>query len=60
LFTSGNPLGGEVGHVTSAAFSPLLKQPIGLGYVRREHAAIGTHLDAAGITAEVISPPLVA
>jgi folate-binding protein YgfZ len=48
----------EVGYVTSVAFSPLLDRPIGLGYVRREHAAIGTRLDAAGTAAEVISPPL--
>ena len=50
----------EVGYVTSAAFSPVLHRPIGLGYVRREHAAIGTRLDAAGVAAEVIAPPLIA
>jgi folate-binding protein YgfZ len=49
--------GVEVGYVTSTAFSPLLDRPIGLGYVRREHAAIGTRLDAGGIPVEVISPP---
>jgi tRNA-modifying protein YgfZ len=58
LYVSGNAAGGEVGYVTSAAFSPQLERPIGLGYVRREHAAIGTRLDAVGTTAEVISPPL--
>jgi len=36
--------GAEVGNVTSAAFSPLLGQPIGLGYVRRELSAAGTIL----------------
>ena len=50
--------GNEIGNVTSAAFSPSLGQPIGLGYLRREHSAIGTRLDASGIPAEVIAPPL--
>jgi tRNA-modifying protein YgfZ len=50
--------GNEVGSVTSAAFSPTLGQSIGLGYLRREHSAIGTVLDASGISAEVIAPPL--
>jgi len=49
--------GSDVGNVTSTAFSPILKQRIGLGYVRREHAGCGTSLDASGIAAEVISPP---
>ncbi len=56
LFAAGNAA--EVGHVTSAAVSPLLQSPIGLGYLRREHSAPGTRLDASGIEAEVISPPL--
>src|SRR3984957_14700040 len=50
----------EIGIVTSAAFSPRLGQPIGLGYLRREHSAIGTRIDASGISAEVIEPPLLA
>ena len=50
--------GNEIGIVTSAAFSPSLSQPIGLGYMRREHSAIGTRLDASGVPAEVIEPPL--
>jgi folate-binding protein YgfZ len=49
----------EIGNVTSAAFSPALGRPIGLGYLRREHSAAGTQLDASGIPAEVIVPPLV-
>jgi folate-binding protein YgfZ len=49
--------GNEIGNVTSAAFSPRLGQPIGLGYLRREHSAIGTRLDASGIPSEVIEPP---
>jgi len=50
--------GNEVGSVTSSAFSPTLGQAIGLGYLRREHAAVGTRLDVSGIPAEVIEPPL--
>jgi folate-binding protein YgfZ len=49
--------GNEIGSVTSSAFSPILGQPIGLGYVRREQSAWGTSLDASGIAAEVIAPP---
>jgi len=52
--------GNEIGSVTSSAFSPRLSQPIGLGYLRREHSAIGTRMDASGIPAEVIEPPLLA
>jgi folate-binding Fe-S cluster repair protein YgfZ len=48
----------EVGYVTSAAYSPMLGQPIGMGYVRREYSAIGTRLDASGVAAEVVLPPL--
>jgi folate-binding protein YgfZ len=50
--------GAEAGNVTSAAFSPTVGDPIGLGYLRREHSAIGTRLDASGVPAEVIEPPL--
>jgi folate-binding protein YgfZ len=50
--------GNEVGNVTSTGFSPQLGKVIGLGYLRREHSAIGTKLDASGISAEVIAPPL--
>ena len=49
-------LGGkEVGYVTSAAFSPVLKANIALGYVRREHNAMGTKLDGA----EIVQLPFV-
>jgi folate-binding protein YgfZ len=54
LFSAGN----ETGTVTSAGFSPSLGQPIGLGYLRREHSAVGTSVDASGIPAQVIEPPL--
>jgi folate-binding protein YgfZ len=52
--------GNEIGSVTSAAFSPRLGHPIGLGFLRREHSAIGTRMDASGILTEVIEPPLLA
>ncbi len=52
--------GNEAGSVTSTGYSPLLGRAIGLGYVRREHSALGTRLDASGIPAEVIAPPLLA
>lgn len=58
---AGTPLshdGKEIGEVTSAAFSPVLGAPIGLGYVRREHTVVGTRLDASATPAEVIAPPL--
>jgi folate-binding protein YgfZ len=50
--------GAEVGHVTSSAYSPLAAQPIGMGYVRREHGAIGSRLECNGVQAEVIELPL--
>jgi folate-binding protein YgfZ len=50
--------GKEVGHITSAAFSPTLGRPIGMGYVRREANAIGTELDWPGGTARVIDLPI--
>src|ERR1700730_6026121 len=59
LLVPGDPRGKEDRHVTSSCFSPLIGRPIGLGYVRREHSAVGTRLDASGAAAEVISLPLV-
>ena len=56
LLSSGN----EIGSITSTAFSPRLGQPIGLGYLRREHSGVGTRMDAEGIPVEVIEPPLLA
>ena len=47
--------GKEVGHVTSAVYSPALKANIALGYVRREHNAIGTKLQGA----EIVQLPFV-
>jgi folate-binding protein YgfZ len=34
----------EVGHITSVVHSPLLNANVALGYVRREHNAVGTEL----------------
>lgn len=48
--------GKEVGYITSAVFSPALKANIALGYVRREHNAIGTKLDAGY---EIVQLPFV-
>jgi folate-binding protein YgfZ len=48
----------EVGQVTSAAFSPLLGKPIGMGYLRREHSQPGSKLQCDGAQAEVIELPL--
>ncbi len=50
--------GAEVGHVTSAAFSPLAGQPIGMGYLRREHSQPGSRLQCGSTEAEVIELPL--
>ena len=37
----------DVGHVTSAAYSPTLGRPIALGYVHRDHIAAGSRLTVA-------------
>ena len=49
--------GKEIGTVSSAAFSPILGRPIGLGYLRRENSSLGVRMDADGTPAEVIAPP---
>jgi glycine cleavage system T protein (aminomethyltransferase) len=53
--------GHDIGEVTSGNFSPLLQKGIGLGYVPRSHAAIGTHffIDIRGrrVPAVVVKPP---
>ena len=52
----------EAGHVTSAAFSPLLGKAIGMAYLRREYLAPGTKLlyesDRGEASAEAIELPL--
>jgi aminomethyltransferase len=58
---AGPPLtigGQEVGHVTSAAFSPRVGAAIGLGYLRSGHAAPGTLLDCGQGSATAIELPL--
>ncbi len=45
--------GADVGHVTSAAFSPAAGAAIGMGYLRREHFAPGSVVEMDGGTAEV-------
>ena len=58
---AGAPLtaaGADAGHVTSAAFSPLLGKAIGMGYVRREHHTVGAALQCGEMAAEVIELPL--
>lgn len=46
--------GAEVGYVTSSAFSPCANAAIGMGYLRREHNAVGSIVEFEGGTAEVI------
>ena len=53
--------GAEIGRVTSAAWSPGLKRPIALAYVRRQHAEPGTPLavrvDGRSVPATVAALP---
>jgi folate-binding protein YgfZ len=49
----------EVGHVTSSAFSPALKQPIALAYVHRDFLAPGTAVSVDGANAIVAALPFV-
>jgi len=50
--------GKETGYVTRTALSPALGCPVGMGYVRRENSAPGTHLTCEETAVEVISLPL--
>jgi folate-binding protein YgfZ len=45
----------EVGHVTSAAFSPAAGTPIGMGYLRSEYSSPDTLLRLEGGTATVLA-----
>ena len=45
----------EVGYVTSAVASPILKANIALGYVRRESNAIGSELVLSIAAGEIIA-----
>jgi len=49
----------DVGIVTSAVMSPVLGQPIALGYVRRELSTVGTTLTVSGVRATVTELPFV-
>lgn len=53
----------EVGYITSAVFSPALKAPIALGYIRREANQIGTELEVQSketrIKGSVVALPFV-
>lgn len=40
--------GKDIGRVTSATYSPTMKQTIALGYVRYEYLAAGTHVTVSG------------
>ena len=55
--------GHEIGVVTSGGFSPTLNAPIAMGYVTREHAAVGSaiHLMLRGqmVPARVVALPFV-
>jgi len=48
----------QVGHVTSAAWSPRLDAPLALGYVRRPHSKPATQLASTLGPVEVIKLPL--
>ncbi len=50
--------GKAIGQVTSAVFSPRLKAPFALAYVRREHAQPATKLESPIGAAEVVLLPL--
>ena len=50
--------GKEVGYLTRTGFSPAVDTWIGMGYVRREKAAVGNVLDTATGPATVIATPI--
>jgi len=51
--------GREVGHVTSATFSPMLRRPISLAYVHRDFVEPGTIVSVDEVQAEVTKLPFV-
>lgn len=55
--------GNEIGEVTSGTMSPMLKQGIGMGYVKSEFAQLGTEMAVVIreklIKAKVVKPPFV-
>lgn len=52
-----------IGHVTSGTSSPSLKLGIGMGYVKKEHAKVGTEINVSvrnkSLKAEVVKLPFV-
>lgn len=54
--------GNIIGEVTSGTMSPTLKTGIGMGYVKKEHSAVGTpiYIVVRGrkLAAEVVKPPM--
>ncbi len=56
-----NAEGDQIGEVTSGTMSPVLKQGVGMGYVKPEYSKIGTeiYIDNRGrkLKAEVVKPP---
>src|SRR5579862_2021183 len=48
----------DIGHVTSAAFSPALGSPIAFGYVHRDFVEPGTAVDVGSASAEVVTLPI--
>jgi mutator protein MutT len=63
--TGGDPvvLEGEIGRITSAAFSPTLQAPIALAYLRRDHAVADARVSVVhenqALAARVTALPLV-
>jgi len=55
--------GDTIGHITSGTVSPILEKGIGLGYVSRENAKIGTEIEIELrnklVPAVIIKPPFV-
>jgi folate-binding protein YgfZ len=49
----------EIGHVTTATFSPALKRPIALAYLQRDFVQPGTQVSVEGTVAEVRALPFV-
>ena len=51
--------GGEVGKITSLAWSPVLATPLAMGYIRREHSAPATQLQVelnGSLTSAEVTP----
>jgi aminomethyltransferase len=55
--------GNKIGHITSGTVSPVTEKPIALGYVQKDFASIGTHVNFLirdkEIPAEIVKLPFV-